>query len=264
MQKIGLVLSGGGTNGFAHIGALKVLDSLNIKFRAIAGCSIGSIIGACYAAGKTPLDIEEFVTKRKLHHFLNFSISRLGISKTDKLKKSLEKFMSVKSFEELKIPLFINATNLSTGKEVVFSSGELFRAIRASIAVPGIFAPLIIHEDYYVDGGVLDNAPFSILPKKIKKYVIINVDPYEPLKKGKPPSLSKLLETSGRAAMEELIRLRLKTIAKRNYVLIEPPVPGYKLLPGKEECEKIIMAGESATIKKIFEIRKKFNLNIQA
>ena len=263
MSRIGLVLSGGGVNGLAHIGALKVLDKLGVKFSAIAGCSMGSIIGACYAAGRTPQEIEDFILKYKLVQLLDLSIyaiSKLGITKTNKLKKALDDFMGVKKFEELKIPMYINATDLSKGKEVVFCSGELFKAIRASIAIPGVFAPPIIHKDYYVDGGVLDNVPFSILPSQIKKYIIIDAVPYEPLKTSKKPSLVKLLETSGRAAMDEIIRLRLKDIPDKNYVLVKPRIPEYKFIIHREKSLEIIRSGELATQRKIPEIKHKFKV----
>ena len=196
MQKIGLALSGGWANGFAHVGALMAIENANIKIDAIAGCSMGSIIGACYAAGKTPLEIEHFILKHRLFDLLDLSITKLGISRTGKLKKALNDFIGVTRFDELRIPLYINATDLSKGQEAVFFSGEIFEAIRASIAIPGVFAPHI-SKGFYVDGGVLDNIPFSILPKNIKKYIIIDAVSFEPIKKNQKPSLVKILEISG-------------------------------------------------------------------
>jgi NTE family protein len=89
MAKIGLALSGGGIFGLAHIGVLKVLDKLNIKISAIAGCSMGSIVGAAYCAGKSPEEMEEFILSMRPHNLVNFSLSKLGIKRMGKFENSL-------------------------------------------------------------------------------------------------------------------------------------------------------------------------------
>jgi NTE family protein len=258
MQKIGLALSGGGANGFTHIGALIALENAGIKIYAIAGCSMGSIIGALYASGKTPSEIEHFVLSHKVLDLFDISISKLGIAKTNKLRDALNDFMGVTRFEQLKIPLYVNATDLTQGKEMVFSSGEIFSAIRASMAIPGLFSPQVSKDkDIYVDGGVLDNIPFHILPKYIKKYIIIDAMDYKPLAKNKKYNLAKILENSGRLAIEVMLRLRLNNIPKNDYVLIKPKIPDYRIIPGKEKTFEIIKNGELATREKIPEIKKK-------
>jgi NTE family protein len=257
MKKTALILSGGGSRGLAHIGVLRELERLDIKLSAIAGCSIGAIIGAMYASGKNSEEIDEFITSKKLTDIFDFSISRLGINKTKKLQKLLEDFIGFKTFQKLKIPLYINATNLSQGREVVFSSGNLFNAIRASIAVPGIFSPLKKDEHYYVDGGVLNQSPFSVLPEDINNYLIINVSPYHGLKGHKKIDTRVLLETSLKLMQNEIMHLKLKNLAKdKNYVLIEPELDNHSLIESRSREREIINKGARAIRDNLGEINK--------
>lgn len=255
-HRIGLTLSGGWANGFTHIGALMALERAHIPISAIAGCSMGSIIGACYAAGKTPLEIEHFVIKHKMVEFIQLSISKLGISDASKLKKAIQEFLGVTKFEELKIPLYINATDLSTGKEVIFSSGDLFEAVRASIAIPGIFSPHL-RKGFLVDGGVLNNIPFSILPKNIKKHIIIDALSFKPVRIEEKPNMARIMEASGKLAMHEIFYLKLRELNKNDYVVITPKIPHYGIMPSRNKLLEIISNGEKATNEKIPEIKRK-------
>ena len=259
MKKIGLVLSGGGSRGLAHIGALKELEKLNIKFSAIAGCSMGAIVGALYASGKTAEEIEYFIVNKKFLDVFDFSISKLGIKKTDKVQKLIEDFIGFKSFQKLKIPLYINATNLSQGREIVFSSGSIFKAIRASIAVPGFFAPVQEANNYYVDGGVLNQSPFSILPEKIDNYLIINASPYQGLKDYKRIDTMVLLDASLKLMQNEIMDLKLKNLSKdKKYILIEPKLGNYSLLEFGSKEKEIINKGAVAIRNNLKELKKLF------
>ena len=256
MTKIGLVLSSGGFKGLAHIGVLKALEENNIKISAIAGCSMGAIIGAYYAAGKTPEEIEEFSVKQTFRSVLNFSISKLGLDKLTKMKELIEEFTGVTKFRQLKIPLYINATNITQKKEVVFHHGELFRAIRASIAIPGIFAPLKIRNDYYVDGGVLNNLPVSILPKKIKKYIIVDAIAYEKQGRKEILTIKGVMEQSILTGMKKLTEIKLEKIPKEDYVMIKPKTTTI-IIPNELKFRHTVREGELATWKKMPEIKRK-------
>lgn len=259
MSKLGLVLSGGAFKGLAHVGVLKALEENNIKIDAIAGCSMGAIIGAFYASGRTPKEIEEFVVKQNFRSVLNFSIyslSKLGINPADKMRQLIEGFTGVTKFSELKIPLYINATNISRETEVVFHRGDLFTAIRASIAVPGIFSPLKINKDYYLDGGVLNNMPVSILPKRIKKFIISDTFTSEKLESGKRISIRDMIEKSILLMMEKIKDNELKKVPKKEYVIIKPNLGKGRLLPNKERFKNIIKIGELAAWKNISKIKR--------
>lgn len=257
MSKIGLVLSGGGSRGLAHIGALKQLEELNIQFSAIAGCSMGAIIGALYAAGKTAQEIDDFISSKKFLDIFDFSFSKLGIKRTDKLQRLIEEFIGFKTFQKLKVPLYINSTNISQGREVVFSSGSIFSAIRASISVPGVFAPVQKGNDYYIDGGVLNQNPFSILPPQVDKYLIINASPYQGLRGYKKIDAMVLLDASLKLMQNEILKLKLDKLSEnKDYILIEPSLGNYSLLESSSKDREIIYKGAKAIRDNLSKIKK--------
>lgn len=257
MKKVALVLSGGGTRGLAHIGVLKVLDQLDLKFDYMAGCSIGAIIGAAYAAGKSAQEIEDFILSQNTYSLFNLSVSGLGLSGSQSLEKALAKFLPVKNFKQLKTPLFINATNLSQGKEVIFSRGDILTAIRASIAVPGIFVPAKIKNNHYADGGVLNQVPHSILPSDTTHFLVVNASPFEKMGVKKNLKLVDVLAASLKMMQTEIIYLKLAFIPKDNLVLLEPDLHQRRFLERGRHFTAIIRQGELAASKQILEILSK-------
>lgn len=259
MKKTALVLSGGGTRGLAHIGALKVVDNLGLKFDYIAGCSIGAIIGALYAAGKSALEIEDFVLSQKAYRLFNLSVSGLGISGSGRLEKAVANFLPVKNFSQLKTPLFINATNISQGKEVIFSRGDILTAIKASIAVPGIFVPAKIKKDHFVDGGVLNQVPHSILPGDTTHFLVINASPFEKMGTKDKIKLPDVLAASLKMMQTEITYLKLSFIPPDNLVLIEPNLYKRKFLETNKHFKAIIRQGELAALAKREEMLVELN-----
>lgn len=257
MKKVALVLSGGGTRGLSHIGVLKVLDQLDIKIDYIAGCSIGAIIGAAYAAGKSGQEIEDFILSQKTYRLFNLSVSGLGLSGSKSLEKTLATWLPVKNFRQLKTPLFINATNLSQGKEVIFSKGNILAAIRASIAVPGIFVPAKIRKDHFVDGGILNQVPHSILPSDTTHFLVVNASPFEKMGTKNNLKLVDVLAASLKMMQMEITYLKLAFIPKDNLVLIEPDLHQRKLLERGKHFQAIIKQGELAASKQILELLSK-------
>ena len=243
MKKLALILSGGGARGMAHVGALKIFDELGIKFDAIAGCSVGATIGAFYASGKSGQEIEDFINSNDIYRNFNFSFNSLGIKNITKLENLFEKFIGTDNFSQLKTPLYVNATNISSGQEVVFYKGSLKKAIRASIAVPGIFSPAEINNQYYIDGGVLNQIPFSIVPPNIKHYIIINVSPYKSLADKKKINLMDVLGTSIKIMQEQITKDKLQKLPKENYVLISPRVTKFNLLENAKNFKDILKSG---------------------
>jgi NTE family protein len=169
MVKIGLVLSGGGARGFAELGALKVLKKHNIQVHTIAGCSIGALIGACYAHDPDPEAIEQLLIKIKgKKDIYDYSFSTKGLIKGQKLEKYISEYFNdspkkVFKFEDLKIPLFINATDIVSQREIIFGSGPLVPAVMASLSYPGFFTTRKINGNICVDGGVVNPLPFNLL-----------------------------------------------------------------------------------------------------
>ncbi|KUG11495.1 patatin [Elizabethkingia sp. HvH-WGS333] len=206
--KIGLSLSGGGAKGFAHIGVLKVLDSMGVKVDYIGGTSMGAIIGGLYATGYTGKDIENIILNTDFYNVLSSSSPRQQTSffskNVDKyllkipiqkgkivlpssissgqknlamFKELFQNYSSVQDFSKLPIPFFCIATNIETGGVKQLESGDLSQAIMASSAFPGLLDPVKIGDSLYVDGGITINYPSGPLKKKGMDIVIgVNLD----------------------------------------------------------------------------------------
>jgi NTE family protein len=159
----GLALSGGGARGYAHLGIMEALNRRGIYPDMISGTSAGAIAGVLYADGYRPKEILEILGRNSKLDFLKPAVPKYGLLRMSGMTALLEETLRAKTFEELKISLFVTATNLNRGKAEYFSSGELIPAIIASASIPVIFRPVIMNNYYYVDGGVLDNLPVSPL-----------------------------------------------------------------------------------------------------
>lgn len=153
----GLALGGGFARGLAHVGVLKVLEEEQIPISFIGGTSVGAVIGAAYASGVSPKELEEIAALVRFKDFARWTISRFGFATNDRMTGFLDRILKVKTFEELRLPLAVTATDFVTGDAVVFSSGSLCDAVRASCAYPGMFLPVNVNGRMLVD-GMLSNA----------------------------------------------------------------------------------------------------------
>lgn len=194
-----LVLSGGGAKGLAHIGVLKGLEKSGFpKPSLVAGTSMGSIIGGLYSCGKTPLEIARFaVNQFNIDDYLDSSVFKLngpvkkviqtgqalaslatrpGMDTGQRVLTLLEKLTDGKKFEDTEIPFMCNAMDLLSGHEVVFSSGSIAHAMRASMSFPFFFEPFMYRGMCLVDGGLLDNMPVGIARKEGFRHILaVNV-----------------------------------------------------------------------------------------
>ncbi len=159
MKDIGLVLSGGGARGVAHIGVIQALEEIGLRFSKISGTSAGSIVGALYAHGYTPKEIFEIVQQVSLLKSVRLAWAWTGFLKMDGLQEFLKKYIPENDFSQLKKPLTITATEIRTGEIKRFSEGPLIPAIMASCSIPAVFDPFQLNGSLYVDGGLLDNLP---------------------------------------------------------------------------------------------------------
>lgn len=174
MKKIGLALSGGGARGFAHVGVLKALA--DIKFDVITGTSAGSIVGGALASGMTIDEIEAMARKTKFRHVLRPSMSPRGLFSNARLGNFLGLHFPVTNFEETAIPFAAVSFNISKSVEMIRNSGDMLNAIRASCAVPGLFAPVRDENgDLHVDGGVTAVMPVR-LARQMGADVVIAID----------------------------------------------------------------------------------------
>lgn len=178
----GLVLSGGGARGIAHIGAIKALEEHDIHPSYISGTSAGAVIGALYAGGCTWQELIDFFKTTQIFSVNKYARSKPGFVDTDKFYDQFKAYLPQDTFESLQMPLYITATNLLDGALKVFHRGELIRPILASAAVPGIFAPVQIENGYYIDGGTLNNFPVDLIKMYCDQIVGVYVNPFAKIK----------------------------------------------------------------------------------
>ena len=161
LPKVGLALGAGGLRGIAHIGVLKVLKQYEIPIDYIAGCSIGSLVGALYAGGLEPDMILKLAKSLKKRHWLDFVIPQMGIIAGERALATMQLLTKQKSFADLKTPLAIVATELNSGREFVFTEGNVAQAVRASISIPGVFMPFAMDGRLFIDGAVTNPTPID-------------------------------------------------------------------------------------------------------
>jgi len=245
-QKIfntGIVLSGGGARGFAHAGVLQALNEAGIYPDVISGTSAGAIAGVLYADGYKPSEIIEIMGSHRWLDFMTPSVSKTGLLEISGVKKKLKQCLRAKTFEELKIKLFVTATDFNNGKAVYFSSGDLIKCVIASASIPVLFKPVIIDNITYVDGGVLDNLPVKPLEKICRFIIGSYVNPTGP-----ESDFTNLIKIAERTF---LLNLSREVTAKKNKfdLLIAPPeLIKYPLLD-PEKSEEVFRIGYETTQK---------------
>lgn len=176
---VGLALSGGGVKGLCHAGVLKAMEEEGLKPDLISGVSGGGVVAALYADGYSPDSIVSLFEKANYSSFFRFEMPDGGLLSMSGFKEFLDTVLRAKTFEELKIPLRIVATDLDRGKSVVFDRGSLVDALVASCSVPILFSPYNINGINYVDGGVLQNLPASVIRGDCNFLIGVSVGPID-------------------------------------------------------------------------------------
>jgi len=178
-MKIGLALSGGGARGFAHLGIIKALEELGIDISELSGTSAGAIAGAFYCYGHKPDQILEIITSTGFLKSVRPAWSWAGLLSMDGFKEVLHKYLPENSFESLKIPLTVAATEIRLGRVTYFNSGELIPRVIASSSIPALFNPAVLDGHVYVDGGIMDNLPVRPLVGKCDFIIGCHSNPVE-------------------------------------------------------------------------------------
>ena len=158
---IGLVLSGGGARCFAHIGVLKALEEQDVTPVAVAACSTAAFIGALFCAGCRAGEVSDIIRNLSATELVDLD-SGSGLMEQHEIERALEPHLPA-TFEALKIPLIVNATDIQRGELVTFSRGALLRALSASNAFPGVFSPVKLGGRDLSDGGILSNLPVDLI-----------------------------------------------------------------------------------------------------
>jgi NTE family protein len=185
-----LVLSGGGARGIAHIGVIEELERRGYEIASVTGTSMGALVGGVYAAGAIDPFREWLLTldKRKVFSLVDFTLSRTGVVKGDKVFNKMKDFIPDTLIEDLKIPYAAVAVDLINNKEVVFREGRLFDAIRASVSIPSVLTPVKTDDGLLIDGGVMNNIPVDHAPRVPGDLlVVVNVNASIPVS---PPKIS--------------------------------------------------------------------------
>ncbi|WP_029215536.1 patatin-like phospholipase family protein [Kallotenue papyrolyticum] len=160
---LGLALGGGGSKGSAHIGVLQALETLGVPIDAIAGTSIGGLVAALYGVGYRPVEIEQWFLRARARRIMERDPSGRGFLGMRRIAALLHEALGARTFADARLPLAMVAVDLRSAREVVIREGLLVEAVLATIAVPGIFPPLLRGEQLLVDGGVLNNVPVDVV-----------------------------------------------------------------------------------------------------
>jgi len=246
--KTGVVLSGGGTRGFAHIGIIAALVDNGFKPDIISGVSAGAIVGAFFASGKSPNEIHNILKEGGFFRYSKMHLPIDGLLRLDGLKEVIEKEISIKTIEELPIPLSITVSNLNKGTVEYLSEGPLSQSVLASSSIPILFSPVKINEDIYVDGGLMDNLPISAIKDECERLIVSNISPVHP-----KTGIKNLIQITARTFYMS-VNPNVKEIRKHSWLYIEPDgIDEYDIL-SRSHADKLYELGYTTAVK---ELKKK-------
>lgn len=250
IPSIGIALGSGSARGMAHVGVLKALEENNIYVDCIAGSSAGALIAGLYSCGIEPNFISRLFTQIERKLWIDVTVPRRGLMKGDKIEEILKLLTRDRSIEELNKRLSIVATDLVTCQEYIFDKGPIYKAIRASISLPGIFMPVRIDDRVLVDGGVIDRVPASVV-KDMGADVVIAVDVGFSTQQGRINHIFDVIMQS----IDVMAKQIMKNTMIHADVIIKPELS--HINPSKfnevKECTEI---GYNATLEKIDQIKE--------
>jgi NTE family protein len=248
---VGLALGGGFARGIVHVGILKVLEEENIPVSCIAGTSVGALIGAAYCSGVTPEELERVAKRVRFRDLARWTVSRLGFATNLRMLTFLNKLLKVKTFEELRIPLAVTATDFNSGEGVVFRSGPLADPVRASCAYPGVFLPVTVKGRLLVDGMLAHSLPSEpVRDMGADRVIAVNL-------KGswsKADGPRHIFDVIGQC-FSIAQKMNCEQSRKCADLIIEPDVTGYRY-DDFEHSAELVKIGEAAARSALPEIRK--------
>ena len=250
--RVALVLGSGGVRGMAHVGVLEELEAAGIPIDLIVGCSAGSIVGAIYADNPHAETTKQAVWKLRTQNLMDFDLwnCRYGLSQGRSMYRVLDQHLDAETFEELKIPLVIVATDLNSGEVVPMGSGDLMKAVQASCSIPLVFVPCEHQGRILVDGGVANPVPVK-LARDLGAQIIIAVDLCELLPHTFP---TNLFEVATRSA-EITFMWQNETCTRSSDVIIRPKTCGVGAFNENMKWQ-IYQAGKNAAKEQIPRIQE--------
>ncbi len=252
--RIALVLGGGAARGFAHVGVIRALEQEKIPVDLVVGTSVGSLIGAIYAADLDSFDLEWTAFKLEKEDLFDYgvltAVMGMGLAKGEKLEEFVKSRVKVANIENLKLPFAAVATDLNWGTKVVIDRGPVARAVRASSAIPGVFQPVMHMGKLLVDGGVVDNIPISVARAKGAD-IVVAVDISENVGN---TNITNLVDVMIQAT-NIMFALNVEHSKKDADVLIAPAVGNVGMLDFTQK-KRCMQAGIEAARRAVPEIRK--------
>ena len=246
--KIALVLGAGASKGFAHIGVLKVLESNKIPVHMVVGTSAGSFVGSIYAYGYNAFQLQKMAISIEKGDIADLTVPDNGFIKGELLESYINRILKNTPMEKLRIPFYAVATNIQNGQEVVFGTGNTGRAVRASCSIPGIFRPVNISGQMYVDGGVV--SPVAVdAARKMGADVIIAVDISADVDNTQPESTIETILQSINIMYSKIANIQLS----KADVVIKPKV-GYIGSADFSKRHEAILEGEKAALEALPKI----------
>jgi len=176
--KVHLVLGSGGARGIAHIGVIETLEQHHFEIVSVTGCSMGAVVGGMYCAGFLKEYKEWLLTlsKPKVFSLFDFTFTTSGFVKGEKVLSKMQDITGVQHIEQFPIKFTAVATDILHNKEVHYRRGDLYKALRASIGIPGVFTPVLEDQTYLVDGGVLNPLPLNLVHKQAEEEIVVAVN----------------------------------------------------------------------------------------
>ncbi len=262
-SKLGLALSGGGARGLAHIGVIRALEEAGLQPDYLTGTSMGGVIAAGYAAGLNPAEMEQiaqdFASPRKLLRMADLTVPRKSLFRGDRLLTFFDQHLHGCTFADLRIPLTLVAVDLNSSQEVHLREGLVAEAVRATVAIPGLLAPLERDGQRLVDGGLLNNLPANVL-HEMGADVVLAVDVSSPpegvsywqtLGQGRflSGTVGELIAVLG-DSLDLLIRQQSECRLRENPpdFLLQPPIPlNVTVATGYNRVAELVSLGEETT-----------------
>ncbi|WP_417517300.1 patatin-like phospholipase family protein [Marinobacter sp.] len=247
--RIGLALGGGAAKGIAHIGVLKAFEEEQIPIHCISGTSVGALVASYYAFGRPAESILSIGSTLNLSKILNFTLERGGLFSTHAIHEMIQRDLGDCRIEDAGIPLAICTTDIETGKQLIFTEGNLAEAVCASMAVPGLFVPVEVNGRTLVDGGLVENVPISPL-EKMGAGIIVAVDLSHVSQYPKPEDTFDVISNAINIAIDFNTRNQLK----KADIVVPLDLSGYSLTNNAKCVQELYMEGYHPMKKKIHRV----------
>ena len=255
--RIGLALGGGAARGIAHVGVLKALEEKHIDIACISGTSVGALVGSYYAFGQPVDQIMSIGSTLNLTKMINLTLEKGGLFSTSAIGQMVRRDLGDRNIEDAEIPLAICATDIETGEQVLFREGNLANAICASMAVPGLFVPVVVEGQTLVDGGIVENVPVSAL-ETMGAGILVAVSLTHSELQSKPADMMDVVSN----AIDIAIGLSTRQQLKKADVVIALKLGQYSRTNNRDRAEELFMVGYHAMQDRIPELKSYTRVNV--